>query len=399
MLIQLRENPEITRERASVKLANAASRIFEVMGSISHLPQALDLATLGDHTELANITSTVADLEEYLRDKDMRIKSVKDSGVLKSCQITLAALLSDNVNVAVLQESWGKCYASFLALYDQQQRAQDKTAHASAVSFDTAAEVEDIPYEVGPKGFVISHLPLVFTTHTSILSKLKRYPQSFEATQWAGGYLFQKQLILGVETEGKSQQAITNKINAVIGAYKAQGRPVVNVLGAGRKFPYFHHKGNPLAFAWLMPEETYSVNPLHVNSVQFNTSEPTPDVAPTTLSVSDKLRKNKQERELFETFLNTDKTYSHLVEQVRLDKSFGDSKAAMSNQVKANKRKEALRKQWVEGKDADPIDEAPIKTPVKTPKREVVAVKTLRTPLSNKTFGRLTAVGLKRTRR
>ena len=283
MLVQLRENPEIARERASVKLANAASRIFEVMGDISRLPQALDLADLGDPAELTDISYAIADLDAYLREKDMRIKSVKDSGILKACQITLAALLTDNVDASKLQDTWGRCYASFLALYDQQLLAQDKMVHASVVSFDTAAGIEDIPHEVGPKGFVIAHLPLVFTTHTSILSKLKRYPQDFEATQWAGGYLFQKQLILGVETEGKSQQSITNKINAVIGAYKAQGKPVVNVLGAGRKFPYFHHKGNPLAFAWLMPEDAYSGNPLQVNNVQFNTNEPTPDVAPTSL--------------------------------------------------------------------------------------------------------------------
>ena len=134
MLVQLRENPEIARERASVKLANAASRIFEVMGDISRLPQALDLADLGDPAELTDISYAIADLDAYLREKDMRIKSVKDSGILKACQITLTALLTDNVDASKLQDTWGRCYASFLVLYDQQLLAQDKMVHPSCLS-------------------------------------------------------------------------------------------------------------------------------------------------------------------------------------------------------------------------------------------------------------------------
>jgi hypothetical protein len=377
----LNEKPKMTTAQKS---AAASERIFNAMRDMAYLTEAIDSSDMGDPSELDDIYTSIYNLHTYLREPEMRIRPVKESGILKLCHATLSSLENNNINSEKLQDEWGKCYATFLTSYERQQVTKDRDVYASTLISDTAANVNKVPHQVGRDGFIITHLPIIFTTHASILSKLKRFPANFNATQWVGGYLFQNQLIVGVEAEGKQQSAVVAAINAIINAYKAEGTPMVNVL-AGRKYCYFWHPGNPLAFAWLMPENVYSQNPLHVNNVKINVrSSGTEGVTP-ELTIDEKLKKNKKDRELFETFLNCDKEYSALMEKVSIDKRLHDVKSTTQHLAKANRRKEALRLQWVKGIDADPIE--PESESVKVPRK--AAVRPVRTPIVSKTMSRL----------
>ena len=137
------------------------------------------------------------------------------------------------IDTEKLQTDWGAVYGAFLALDNTRQENDDKLQSSVMHMEDSAADEAAVPNKVGTEEFVIAELPLVFTTDKSISTKSREFPENFHASQYAGGYTLQNQIVIGIDAEGKGKRAISRYIELVIAAYKAKGVALVNVLDNG----------------------------------------------------------------------------------------------------------------------------------------------------------------------
>ena len=390
MLISLRKPmAEIAQERV-VKSRQVSNRLFEVMGKLRTIDEAIDSAVTGDPDKFQDLQSSIERLESMLDMLEMRITSVRESNLLPLCKKTInimdCATVEDllAIDTEKLQTDWGAVYGAFLALDNTRQENDDKLQSSVMHMEDSAAEEAAVPNKVGTKGFVIAELPLVFTTDKSISTRLREFPENFHASQYAGGYTLQNQIVIGINAEGKGKRAISRYIELVIAAYKAKGVALVNVLdngispsimrhsagqgldlpSSGRLQPYFWRRGNPLAFAWLMPISIYSKIPLRVRNVEINVKGDVSPVVSKPVNNDEQLKKLKQTRELFEAFLANDKTYNDFLKKAEIDKAFGDATAARKSKAQATARRLSLLAQWRDGSDAESLPDVAIpKTP------------------------------------
>lgn len=418
MLAQLRESKELVQAVSDYKTRMCEGKLAATVEDMSYLHSAMDSADMGDLHNLHEIRDSVKELEALLasevnvaaikraidpdwsapkkdtvrfvrpnraelrklheagadlagvgevkalaasRPGKWRTQPIVDSGLHTLIVATLRDIANNTVNADAMVRKWQDCLMLFRISRDDQIEGRESVVKAVAVGVDTAAAETTIPRKVGKRGYVITSLPLLFTVNRSLKLVLHKFPRSYEAIAYAGGYLFQNQLVVGIETEGKTPKQIAAMIDAIVGAYRAEGKPMVNVLSAGRKYPYFLHRGNPLAFVWLMPENIYKEASFSVDDVQFNPKlkeEADEDAAPKVNLA--------EQKAAFEASLAEDELYTQYLNRAKSERLVGNNIASMQYKQKAEKRREDLRQQWIA--DMDGGGKGGVKTPARLAK-------------------------------
>lgn len=298
------------------KLEALVNQMHAHMREIRDLEDAYEAkVTFGEEADLARvIDSTKNLLEAHTQFGEGRIKAVTVSNLIPLCKRTLSLLQKDNADTAALVQEWGNCFATILTEKAKREDTADPVMSESVKLKDVAGKKSAIPMTTGNNHYVVKKMSLVFTTRTSLNFKKSNFPESYMLSQFAGGYVIADQIVIGMNVKSVTKAAIRKQVDAVVHAYKAQGKHFVNVLGS-REAPYFWHRGNPLVFVWLMPEQIYSRAPFEVQSVDFNIVEhDDPVESDQRAKVQAKIKKD---REAFEAYLVKDKEYTALLQKMQ----------------------------------------------------------------------------------
>lgn len=298
------------------KLEALVNQMHAHMRAIRDLEDAYEAkVAFGENADLARIIdSTQKLLEAHTQFGEGRIKAVTISNLIPLCKRTLSILQKKNADTASLVREWGDCFATILTEKAKREDTSDPVMSESVKLKDVAGKKSAIPMTTGNNHYVVKKMSLVFTTRTSLNFKKSNFPEAYMLSQFAGGYIIAEQIVIGLNVKSVTKSAIRKQVDAVVQAYRAQGKHFINVLGS-RETPYFWHRGSPLAFVWLMPEQIYSRAPFEVQSVDFNTIEHEDLAEPDQRAkIQEKIKKD---REAFEAYLVKDKEYASLLQKMQ----------------------------------------------------------------------------------
>jgi hypothetical protein len=439
MLVQLRKPKEETQAESDRKVATALNALEQTVYDIAHLPEAVELANLGDFSDLNAIYKQVEKLRDtmitkpvvledtakvgdrhkavvggtprtvFVRPSKEKLRNMKlrdmagagehrvvakptkwssrpivESGLHELVASTLRDLDRGSYDVNKLVMKWNDCLVKFRIIRDEQVANRDPVAKMTQYAMDTAAEEKSIPRRVGKDGWVHTKLPLMFKAKRSLSAPLKqnKFPASFDAKEFAGGYLFQNQTVIGLDTEGKSLTKVVKDIDAILTAFRARGTPMINMMGEGHKYPYFLHSGNPLVFVWLMPEKIYRDTPFAVADVRFSAQVESKADAK---AAEDVRAKQKADREAFEAAVAQDEIYKSHMRKADVERQLGDITASMQWKLKADKRREEIRQEHIAKAQGD---QPKLKTPQLSDRVYAPKKKTTRVEKINKAAGK-----------